>query len=79
MTYQEFLQGKIEIAEDSGLQIKRHECHPALKDHQKDAVVWAVRGGRRALFESFGLGKSIQQLEWCRLVLKHEKGKENEN
>ena len=75
MTYQEFLQTKIEIAEDSGILVERHECHPALKDHQKDAVVWAVRGGRRALFESFGLGKSIQQLEWCRLVLKHEKGK----
>ena len=75
MTYLEFLQTKIEIAEDSGIEVNSYECHPALKDAQKDAVVWAVRGGRRALFESFGLGKSVQQLEWCRLVLKHEKGK----
>jgi hypothetical protein len=28
-----------------------------------------VRGGKRALFESFGLGKSVQQLEILRIIL----------
>jgi hypothetical protein len=28
-----------------------------------------VRRGRAALFEAFGLGKTLQQLEFCRLVL----------
>jgi DNA modification methylase len=38
-------------------------------------VRWAVKGGRRALFEAFGLGKTIQELEWCRIVTEHEGGK----
>jgi SNF2 family DNA or RNA helicase len=46
-----------------------------LKPHQRDAVRWAVAGGRRALFESFGLGKTLQELEYCRLILKHDGGK----
>lgn len=40
--------------------------------------VWllaARRGGRRALFEAFGLGKTIQQLEWARLVCEHTGGR----
>ena len=45
-----------------------------LKPHQRDAVAWALKGGRRALFEKFGLGKTIQELEWCRQVVKHEGG-----
>ncbi len=36
--------------------------------------MWAVHGGKRALFESFGLGKSNQQLEFCRIVAEHENG-----
>ena len=35
-------------------------------------MIWACKGGRRALFESFGLGKTVQELEWCRLVQEHE-------
>lgn len=45
-----------------------------LKPHQRDAVVWALKGGRRALFEKFGLGKTIQELEWCKQVVRHEGG-----
>ena len=33
-----------------------------IKPHQRVIIAWAVRGGRRALFEKFGLGKSIQQI-----------------
>ena len=46
-----------------------------LKDHQKAAVLWAVKGGCRALFEAFGLGKTFQQLEVIRLTLKHAGGR----
>src|SRR5262249_41659919 len=35
----------------------------------------AIRGGRRALFEWFGLGKTVQQLELMRLVLAHKGGR----
>ena len=65
MDYIEFLKSKIEIAKDSGFEVGREEINPALKPHQKDAVIWALRGGRRALFESFGLGKTAQELEFC--------------
>ena len=71
MNYMEFLQSKIDIAEDTGFDVDFAEVNPALKPHQRDAVVWALKGGRRALFESFGLGKTAQQLEWARLIHKH--------
>ena len=68
MNYLEFLQSKIDIAEETGFEIDPGEVNPALLPHQRDAVVWALRGGRRALFESFGLGKTVQQLEWARII-----------
>jgi DNA modification methylase len=68
-TYAEFLAGKAQLATASGFDCSPDEVHPLLKPHQRDAVAWAVRGGRRALFESFGLGKSLQQLEIVRIIL----------
>lgn len=68
MQYQEFLKSKIDIAPISGFDISDEEINPNLFPHQKDAVKWAVKGGRRALFESFGLGKTVQALEWCRII-----------
>ena len=71
MTYQEFLESKVDIAEQTGIEVDPGEVNPALKPHQRDAVLWALRGGRRALFESFGLGKTVQQLEWARLIVEN--------
>lgn len=70
-----FLRSKIEVASDSGFEITRNDVSPCLLPHQADAVMWAVKGGRRALFESFGLGKTLQQLEIIRIILLHEGGK----
>lgn len=67
-TYREFLKAKVATAPRLGLDVNPAEVNPVLKRHQRDAVVWAIRGGRRALFEAFGLGKTIQQLEIVRLV-----------
>lgn len=75
MTYKEFLESKVEIAKDSGFDIDTSEVNPVLKPHQRDAVMWAIKGGKRALFESFGLGKTVQELEFCRLAIKHKGGK----
>lgn len=69
--YMNFLKGKIVTAPVSGFTVKPEEISPALKPHQRDAVMWACSGGRRALFESFGLGKTVQELEYARLVLRH--------
>lgn len=75
MDYMNFLETKIELATDSGITIDPDEVNSILKPHQRDAVLWALKGGRRALFESFGLGKTMQELEFCRLVVKHRGGK----
>lgn len=71
----EFLQSKIEIAKDSGFEIDKSKLNKALKPHQRDAVWWALKGGCRALFESFGLGKTIQEIEFCYQVIKVKGGK----
>lgn len=75
MNYIDFLKDKIDIAKDSGFKISADEVNPILKPHQRDAVMWAVQGGRRALFEAFGLGKTVQALEYCRIVVKRAGGK----
>lgn len=71
MTYKEFLESKIELAQDSGFVVDHAKINKALKPHQRDAVMWALKGGRRALFESFGLGKTIQEIEFCHLAAEH--------
>lgn len=75
MNYKEFLESKIELAADSGFEIEPSQLNKALKPNQKDSVVWALRGGRRALFESFGLGKTVQEIEFCYQAAKHYGGR----
>lgn len=75
MTYREFLESKIDLATDSGFVVDRSKINPALKPHQSDAVAWALKGGRRALFESFGLGKTAQEIEFCHQVAEHTGGR----
>lgn len=72
--YNEFLQRKIDIAEETGFEISESELSDILLPHERDAVRWALKGGKRALFESFGLGKTIQELEWSYQVARHTGG-----
>lgn len=74
-SYNDFLKSKVIVAPESGFDAEPSEVNSALKPHQRDAVLWGCKGGRRALFESFGLGKTAQELEWCRLVVKHIGGR----
>lgn len=46
-----------------------------LKPWQADIVRWACRRGRAALFEECGLGKTIQQLEWARQIVRERNGR----
>lgn len=73
--YVQFLKDKMAIAPEGGFEVSRDEVNKNLLPHQADTVIWAVRGGRRAIFQSFGLGKTVQQLEALRLILKREGGK----
>lgn len=72
--YRQFLERKVRVAPSLGFQVDDADLHPILLPHQRDAVRWACAGGRRALFERFGLGKSIQQLEILRLARRHAGG-----
>lgn len=75
MKYLDFLKSKMAIATDSGFDVPDKKINTALKPHQRDIVKWAVKGGKRAVFAKFGLGKSVIQLEWCTQVIDHEGGK----
>jgi hypothetical protein len=68
--YRDFIKSKVRLAKRDGFDVDDSEINPILKPHQRACVRWAVAGGRRALFESFGLGKSVQQLEILRIILK---------
>lgn len=74
MTYEDFLRDKMELAEETGFRVSRGGLHPCLKPHQKDSVEWALKGGRRAIFAKFGMGKTVMQIEFNRQVLIHEGG-----
>src|SRR6185369_11319777 len=67
--YQAFLRSKVVMADSIGFDIDESEINPLLKPFQRACVRWAVKMGRAALFESFGLGKTLQQLEIVRLIL----------
>lgn len=73
-TYLEFLKSKIVLAQKTGFDVDPGEINPALKPHQRDSVIWALRGGHRALFQSFGLGKTVQEIEFCHQAVRHDGG-----
>ncbi|WP_185268917.1 hypothetical protein [Halopseudomonas xiamenensis] len=66
--YVDFLRKKIRLADFAGFEVEDSDINPMLKPHQRDIVRWAVRGGCRAIFAAFGLGKSVMQIEVGRLV-----------
>lgn len=68
--YRRFIRRKREMSRSFGFEVEDGELSPILKPHQRVSVRWCVRGGRRALFKAFGLGKTIDQIETLRLILK---------
>jgi len=72
--YQQFLKDKVELSKPIGFDIDLSEINPMLKDHQKLMVRWMVKGGTRACFAAFGLGKSVIQLEVVRITAKRCNG-----
>ncbi|MEV8518615.1 DNA methyltransferase [Dyella marensis] len=72
--YRQFLERKVKMAPATGFPVADSEIHPLLLPHQRAGVRWACEGGRRALFEAFGLGKSAQQIEILRLARQHAGG-----
>ena len=66
--YDDFLRDKKAIAQEDGFKIQDSDINPLLFPHQRDIVKWAMRGGRRAIFANYGLGKTFCQLELARIV-----------
>jgi DNA modification methylase len=48
--------------------------HPAMFPHQRDVTGWALRLGKAAAFLGTGLGKTLIELEWARVVAEHTGG-----
>lgn len=72
--YLDFLRQKIKLADFAGFEVAESDINPMLKPHQRAIVQWAVRGGCRAIFAAFGLGKSVIQIEILRLIQLHAGG-----
>ena len=73
--YQAFLEAKIKRSTEFGFDVDDADLHPSLFPHQRVGVKWMVKGGRRLLAASFGLGKTRMQIEACRHVLQKEGGR----
>ena len=71
MNYNEFLQKKAVSIPCCGFSIEKSDLNPKMFEWQKDIVVWALKKGKAALFEDCGLGKTLQQLEWCKQISAH--------
>ncbi len=72
--YLDFLRQKIRLADFAGFDVADEDINPILKPHQRAIVRWSVRGGCRAIFAAFGLGKSVMQIEVLRLIQKFAGG-----
>lgn len=72
--YLEFLQRKIKLAQPKGFEVELADIHPVLWRHQPIITQWAIRGGCRAIFAAFGLGKTLMQAEYLRQIQKRVGG-----
>ena len=68
MDYQTFIQKKRILHDITGINIVDAQIHPVLKDFQRHITRWACGKGRAAIFADTGLGKTLMQLEWARLM-----------
>ena len=69
-SYKSFLEDKIVIAEDYGFEPSSPIGN--LLPHAVPITQWCLRGGRRAIFASFGLTKTVMQLEIAYQCIKKE-------
>ena len=75
MEYEEFLKNKMAISHQSGFEVDDTDINPLLYPHVRDTVKWAISGGCRAIFSSFGMQKTVTQLEILRIIVKNKGGK----
>lgn len=68
MEYREFLSTKRLVVANAGITVADGDIHPLLFPFQRDLVRWAAGKGRAAIWADTGMGKTLMQLEWARLV-----------
>lgn len=72
--YKKFLSNKIDIVEWQGFEVEASDLHWSTKPHQASAIKWCLKIGRGLLAKSFGLGKTHDQIEIAKQVIKREGG-----
>lgn len=68
--YVRFLENKIVVAEEYGFNV--NESIGKLLPHAVPITKWCLKGGRRAIFASFGLTKTVMQLELAYQCIRKE-------
>lgn len=71
MSYHDFIKTKSLEVMPAGIDVGPSDISSVLFPFQRAAVSRALSQGRFCLGEDTGLGKTCQQLEWCRLVEQH--------
>lgn len=66
--YTQFLSSKRRVSQGKGFSVDMETLAPAMHDWQRLLTAWSLSKGRAALFEDTGLGKTLQQLEWARII-----------
>lgn len=69
LSYAEFIANKKPAHVFTGPDVAATDVHPMLHDWQIELVRWACKVGRAALWADTGLGKTVMQIEWARLVV----------
>ncbi len=72
--YLDFLRAKMPRAEKAGFE-PPSLVSPSLFPHQRDVSEWACRGGRRAVFANFGMGKTRMHLQIAKWVQEQTGGR----
>lgn len=68
-SYKKFIEDKIIKTPNTGFSVDDTDLHHSNLPHQRDIIKWAAKGGCRAIFASFGMGKTQMQLELMRLAI----------
>lgn len=71
--YDEFLKNKLYVRDKCGFSIDHSDLNPILFDFQKDIIRWSIGSGKSAIFAGTGLGKTLMQAEFARIVSEEEK------
>ena len=66
--YQEWLELRRHQSGHDGIKVQGEDLNARLFPHQRDIVVWALARGRSCIFADTGLGKTLMQMEWARVV-----------